>query len=232
MIIKTLPSLVNAQHYQLIGEPAKIPFDRKDFYKIWLVNSDSYLYFADRSIHIDKPALIFSNPLIPYAYDGLSRERTGYWCVFTEEFLKSNNRMGNLQESPLFKIGANPVFFPDAPQIQVITFLFDQILAELASNYIYKHEPVRNYINLLIHEGIKMQPASIHLQQFNAASRITTSFLELLERQFPIETPQQPLQLKKPGDFAFNLSVPVVASISLSTVRSVPVASLVVIDLS
>jgi AraC-like DNA-binding protein len=52
-----------------------------------------------------------------------------------------------------------------------------------------------------------LQPTKNNTQQKNAAVRITSVFLELLERQFPIESVQSPLQLKTAQDFAKELSV-------------------------
>ena len=54
---------------------------------------------------------------------------------------------------------------------------------------------------------MKLQPSEIYDQNKNAASRITSVFLELLERQFPIESPDKPLQLKTAQDFAQSLSL-------------------------
>jgi AraC family transcriptional regulator, transcriptional activator of pobA len=45
-----------------------------------------------------------------------------------------------------------------------------------------------NHIYLIIHEALKMQPSEHYDQHKNASSRITAVFLELLERQFPIES--------------------------------------------
>jgi hypothetical protein len=42
---------------------------------------------------------------------------------------------------------------------------------------------------------------------YNAATRITAVFLELLERQFPVESPHRPLQLKTAQDYAASLSL-------------------------
>ncbi len=44
-------------------------------------------------------------------------------------------------------------------------------------------------------------------QNKNAASRLTSVFLELLERQFPIESADNPLQLKTAQDYANHLNV-------------------------
>ena len=49
---------------------------------------------------------------------------------------------------------------------------------------------------------LKMQPSENYSKQKNAAQRITAVFLELLERQFPIESTERPLQLKTAQDFA------------------------------
>ena len=52
-----------------------------------------------------------------------------------------------------------------------------------------------------------MQPLQNTSNNKNASSRITNVFFELLERQFPIESTDHPLQLKTAQDFAENLSI-------------------------
>jgi AraC family transcriptional activator of pobA len=60
---------------------------------------------------------------------------------------------------------------------------------------------------LIIHEALKLKPAEIQNDKKNAHARLTTIFFELLERQFPIESADQPLQLRTAQDFANHLSV-------------------------
>ena len=62
-------------------------------------------------------------------------------------------------------------------------------------------------VNLIIHEALKLQPSENFDQHRNASSRITSVFLELLERQFPIEDTERPLQLKTAQDYAKNLNI-------------------------
>ena len=81
------------------------------------------------------------------------------------------------------------------------------MLAEQDSAYRYKDELIRNYINLIIHESHKLQPSRNSITSPNAFSRIAGLFLDLLERQFPIETPQQPLAIRNPQDFADRLNI-------------------------
>ncbi len=71
----------------------------------------------------------------------------------------------------------------------------------------FKYELIRSQLNLLIHEAIKMQPAVAYPAPQNAASRIAKLFLGLLEKQFPVDSPQHPLQLKKASDYAEKLTV-------------------------
>jgi AraC-like DNA-binding protein len=81
------------------------------------------------------------------------------------------------------------------------------MIEEQKSDYTYKDDLIRNYINLIIHEALKLQPSEHNDQHKNAASRLTSVFLELLERQFPIESRDRPLQLKTAQDYANTLHV-------------------------
>ena len=81
------------------------------------------------------------------------------------------------------------------------------MIEEQKSDYTYKDDLIRNYINLIIHEALKLQPSEHYDQHKNAASRLTSVFLELLERQFPVESMDKPLRLKTALDYANALHV-------------------------
>jgi AraC family transcriptional activator of pobA len=191
-------------------EPAVNPvpsYSRRDFYKICLVTGNSLVHYADKSVEFNGTVLFFANPHVPYSSELLAEDQHGYACLFTENFLKANDRSDSLQQSPLFKIGGTPVFSLDAGQKQFMTIIFQKILTEQNTEYLFKNDLIRNYINLIIHEALKMQPAENFVQYKNASSRTTALFLDLLERQFPIESVERPLQLKTAQDFATRLSV-------------------------
>ena len=183
-----------------------MPYNRRDFYKISLVTSTAMLFYADKGIKIDRPALLFTNPLIPYSWEPVSAP-SGYFCLFTEEFLTTGNRTESLQDSPLYRIGSNPVFFLNDEQVIFISGLFKKMMTEIDTGYLYKYELLRNYVHLLIHEALKLQPNTTWFKQHNASERIASLFLELLDRQFPIDSPQASLRLKSANDFALHLSV-------------------------
>ncbi len=181
-------------------------YNRKDFYKISL-NTGSYVFhYADRSYETQGPILFFGNPRIPYSCEVLSQ--TGdYACLFTEDFLNLSERSESILHSPLFKLGGTPILQLNPEQKAAAAAIFQKMVAEQESSYAFKDELIRNYIHLLIHEALKIQPSENAPEHKNAAVRITAVFLYLLERQFPIESTTQPLELKTAQDFAKQLSV-------------------------
>lgn len=182
-------------------------YSRRDFYKVSLVIGEGRLFYADKWILINRPALMFSNPLIPYAWEAISEQQEGYYCLFTEEFIQSSERNHSLADSPLFKIGDNKIFFLDDKQVEDIITIYRKMIEEINSEYIHKYDILRNYLHLIIHEAMKMQPPNNTTYQNSAAGRIASLFLELLERQFPIDIPEHTLHMRSANDFARQLSV-------------------------
>ena len=188
------------------GNATKI-YSRKDFYKICLTTGKSRIHYADRSFDHDGTVLFFGNPHIPYSWETISHSYIGYTCLFSEDFLKLSDRSESILQSPLFKLGGTPVLQINEQQRDFLNSIFGKMMEEQQTDYAYKDDLIRNYIHLIIHEAMKMEPSANIDQHQNAASRLTTVFLELLERQFPIENSQNPLQLRSARDFAENLFV-------------------------
>ena len=182
-------------------------YSRKDFYKICLTTGKSKINYADRSFESDDTILFFGNPHVPYSWETLSNTYTGYTCLFSEEFLKLSERSESLHQSPFFRIGGTPILKITEEQRQFLNVIFSKMMEEQQSDYIYRDELIRNYINLIIHESLKIQPCAELDQHKNAASRIASVFLELLERQFPIENTDHPLVYKSAHDYANSLSI-------------------------
>ena len=182
-------------------------YSRKDFYKINITNGRFVFHYADRTIETEDTYLFFGNPHVPYSCEPVSLEFNGYTCLFTEDFLKQIDRSESLQHSPLFKLGGSPIFNLDQKQKETISLLFEKMLAEQESSYAFKDELIRSYIGLIIHEALKVQPPENTAKHNNATERITAVFLELLERQFPIESTDRPLALKTAQDYASQLAV-------------------------
>jgi len=183
------------------------PYSRRDYYKISLIIGKGKLHYADKWIHVDKPALLFSNPMVPYSWEADDEDQTGWFCLFSDQFLQNGNRLGNLQDSQLFKIGGTPIFFVDEEQQKSVSDIFQKMMVEIKSDYIHKYDMLRTYLHLLIHETMKINPAENFEHYQNASQRVASLFMELLERQFPIDSPEAYLKLKTPTDYAENLSI-------------------------
>ena len=86
--------------------------------------------------------------------------------------------------------------------------IYDRMFEEIASEYIHKYDVLRNLVFELLHFAMKLQPsARFAKRQISASQRISTLFLELLERQFPIDDNHQHMQLRSPSDFAGQLNI-------------------------
>ena len=181
-----------------------IPYSRKDFYKISLIIGKNRAHYADKTIEIEKQALIFANPQIPYNWEYLDEDQSGFFCIFTETFF---NQFGNIKEYPVFKPGGHPVFLLNDTELEDVKAIYRRIIKEIDSDYIYKYDAIRSLVFELVHLAQRMQPATVLYSNQNASTRISSVFMELLERQFPIESPAQQMKFRAPADFAEQLSV-------------------------
>jgi len=188
------------------GNATKV-YSRKDFYKICLTTGKSRIHYAERSFETEGTILFFGNPNIPYSWETLSTKYVGYTILFSEDFFVSGKHSINLQKSPLFSLGGTPILEISENQRLFLNSLFEKMIEEQQSDYEFKDDLIRNYIDLILHESLKLKPSENFNQEKSSASRLTRVFMELLERQFPIENPENPLQLKTAKDYADVLSV-------------------------
>ena len=182
-------------------------YSRKDFYKICLTTGKSKIHYSDRSFDANGTILFFGNPNVPYSWETLSTQYVGYTVLFSEDFLLPSKRSDQLQKSLLFKMGGTPILEISEAQRQFLNSIFQKMMEEQQSEYEHKDEVIRNYIELILHESLKLKPSENYRQDKNGAERLTTVFMELLERQFPVESPESPLKLKTAKDYANHLSV-------------------------
>jgi len=183
-----------------------INYSRRDFYKVSLIRGRNIYHYADKSIEIDGPTLIFFNPQVPYTWELVSGETTGFFCIFKEAFFTENLR-SNINDLPMFKIGGKPAFLLNETQDEYLSGIFLKMMTEINSDYRYKYDLIRNYVTEMIHAAMKIEPTERLYQHPDANSRITAVFTELLERQFPIESPSQRFSLRSAKDFAEKLYV-------------------------
>jgi len=184
-----------------------MPYNRRAYYKISLIRGKNRVEYADRVIDVAENALLFATPKVPYHWIPQDENQSGSFCVFTDEFMVKNKSGVVVDELSVFKPGAYSVFEITDEEAEEIGFLFRKMEKEIISDYEFKYDLIRNYVLELIHYGQKLQPATALHSSPNASARIITLFIELLERQFPIEFPSQKLELRSAKEYADRLTV-------------------------
>ena len=189
-----------------VGSNAKpVLYSRRDYYKVMLVIGNYKMHYADQVVEIQKQALVFSNPQIPYSCEYTDRIISGFFCVFTPAFFHQH---GNLDQYAVFQTGSPHVFELTDEQVGKVTDMYKNMFEEIDSDYLHKYDVLRTHVFELIHFALKLQPtAKFDKQPINACNRISSLFLELLERQFPIDDNHQAVNLRTASGFAGQLNV-------------------------
>lgn len=183
----------------------EIPYSQKNYYKISLVIGRNNINYASKTYRSDKAVLLFSNPLIPYNWESLDDNQQGYFCIFTAGFF---SHFGNIREFPVFQPRGNAVFMLNEAEVEDIGAVFKEMMTEIKSDYEFKESLLRNMVFSIIHKVLKLHPApSVPNRGTNASQRIVSLFMELLERQYPIESPMQRVRLDTPKDFADHMAI-------------------------
>lgn len=188
-----------------VGESAKpVPYARRDFFKIMLVIGNYKMHYADGVAEIHKQALVFSNPQIPYSCEFTDKIISGFFCLFTPAFF---HQYGKLDQYAVFQPGGKHVFELTDEQVKKVTEIYKNMFEEIGSDYMYKYDVLRNLFFELLHFALKLPAAKVERQPINASQRISNLFLELLERQFPIDEDHQSINLRSASNFASQLNV-------------------------
>lgn len=184
-------------------------YTRRDFYKISLVTKGppcGLRYGSLAEIYVDRPALVFTNPIVPYTWTVNERmmPTEGYFCVFNDEFIRASAQLSGIADR-LFTAQESPVYFPDSHTERFLTGLFARMRTESDMDYADKDELFRSHLSLLFHEAIQMR--RLELPTDNGSPRVAAEFMRMLSQQFPVDLPLQPITLKKPADFADRIAV-------------------------
>jgi AraC-like DNA-binding protein len=186
-------------------------YDRRDVFKcVLVVQGANELHYATRSYRIDKPALVFTNRLVPFSWEPVADtgEQQGFICAYTEPFLHSAMRGVSLKDSVLYRVDGNPVYYLNEEQLRYLTELFTRMRRDFATDYAHKDDLLRNQLSLIIHEAAQLQPASPYpAVATNAAERVTNLFSTLLEIQFPVTKQYHEPILKNAQEYADRLAI-------------------------
>lgn len=188
------------------GKPF-VPYNNRVFYKIALKKGHNIVQFSDESFEITTDTLLFATPKFPSNWLPQNADQKGHLCIFTDEFLIRNKSGLVLDELPVFSGGIHPVFPLSPSESKKIEHVFLEIHSEISSDYAFKYDLIRNLVMEIIHFAQKKLPSTNLYSTNDASSRVVGLFVELLERQFPVESPVQRLSLVSAKDYADRLFI-------------------------
>jgi AraC family transcriptional regulator, transcriptional activator of pobA len=189
------------------NKKSEMTYNRRLYYKISLIKGKNFVEYADKTVMIEKQGILFATPKIPYRYTPQNKDQSGFFCVFTKEFISKSITGLLIDDLPIYHHNSDFVYQLNDEQYLQMEIIFKKMDAELSSDYAFKYDLLRNYVMELLHTGQKLKPIESTTITTNAASRISSLFIELLERQFPIDSDLHVIQLKSPLEFAKVLGI-------------------------
>ncbi|WP_143307221.1 helix-turn-helix domain-containing protein [Chitinophaga vietnamensis] len=183
-------------------------FNRRDYFKICLSDikkGGGVLLYNDQEIPLDQSCLILSNPAVPASIEIKVPFYRSY-CLFNTPFIEGCIPRDVQQACPLFNPSLMPVIPLTKEEKKRLQTYFTQMQALQATDYPFKWDMIRNLLQLLIHEGIRLQQ-SRQEPAFIVRDRLMNDFFALLNQEFPVDSPEVPLKLLTPALFASQLHV-------------------------
>jgi len=188
--------------------PGLVPAGRRDFYKIVLFAGHHIIRYPRETVETRVSSLLFAPPLVPHTWTSVEESQEGYLCVFTAAFLQKFGGPGGYS---LFRPDSEHLLALTEDQTIEANRIFERMISVLDSPYPAKYDLTRVLILELIHNAtMQLLPTgekANESESATAATRVTNAFTELLERQFPLESPAQSLLVRGPSDFADHLGV-------------------------
>jgi AraC family transcriptional activator of pobA len=182
-----------------------LPYNKKGLFKISLHHGANRIHYADKVVHLEKQAILFSRPNMVYRFEPQGEQHAGYLCVFTENFF---DQFVKINDYPLFKPGVSPLIEISGAQMALFSKTFEAMHHETELDFTYKYDAIRLLVLQLILDTLKLLPnPDLKVRESNSSIRINSHFQELLEGQFPIMNPAHRMHLRHPSEFADALFV-------------------------
>lgn len=186
---------------------AALPFGRKDYYKICLTTGHAVLYTDKGELEITQPTIFFSNPGLKFGWKNLSREQGGYVCLFNEQHISLELKRELRTLYRLFDGHIYPFLYLDDAQYAIFLHYFELMFAEYHGDFVYKNELIQSALKLIVYTSVKIQTTLCPTEKITVQHSLVSRFLDLLNGQFPVDSPKTSLPFKSPADFASQLNV-------------------------
>ena len=142
-------------------QPWALPKKQLHFAMLFLFGKSSYemgSFIFDNKF----PKLLFSS-FDKTIYPRMANVPVGYYCEFSESFIWDDGGF-DLVSAYNSLAHTNPVVFPGEERVSWLIDYFEKMHSTQHSHYLFKYDQIRNYISLIIHEGLKDMRAVIPLR--------------------------------------------------------------------
>lgn len=180
-------------------------YNQKGLYKISIHHGHNKVFYEDQVFEFKDYAILFSRPNVVARFEPLGVQYSTQLCVFPIQFFE---QFVDINNYPLFNSDASPLIELTKEQMNSFAQIFMQMEDEVAHDFSYKNDYLRNQTLKMILDALKIRPIAktVHTDS-NSSNRLAKNFTELLEKQFPIKNPNERMNLRHVNDFAARLSV-------------------------
>ncbi|WP_334127087.1 helix-turn-helix domain-containing protein [Empedobacter brevis] len=183
------------------------PYSRRDYYKISLFIGEGVFKYGNAETYISKPILFLPPPHLSYTWECKSSLQEGYFCLFNQQFFTENKEFEVFKRTSLFKDWGSPFVEISEKDLPVVISYFEQMYRLNQSKYPLRYHSIRNHLSAVFHYILEQKVDEIHSDELPSNMRLYKKFDELLNTQFPLDSPAHPLLLKTPADFSHQLNV-------------------------
>jgi AraC family transcriptional regulator, transcriptional activator of pobA len=116
---------------------SEMTYNRRLYYKISLIKGKNLVEYADKTVLIEKQGILFATPKIPYRYTAQDKEQSGFFCVFTKDFLSKSNTGLLIDDLPIYQPNSDFVYQLSDAQYLEMEVIFKKMDTELSSDYAF-----------------------------------------------------------------------------------------------
>ncbi|MBV8251333.1 MAG: helix-turn-helix transcriptional regulator [Chitinophaga sp.] len=200
----------SSSHFNILKRKhclVSLPYRRRDYFKICVCKGNAILITDKGEVKIDKPAIFFSGPNKEHGWKTVTDDQEGFICLFNEKYISAVLKKELKQLSAAFADNVYPFLFLDPEQHAQFLQLFTMLQEAYHSDYEQKHAMIHHILMLIVHLGIKIRYSQRAVSGHPVSDRLVNAFFELLNNQFPVDSPYNGSIRSRPDDFARTLHV-------------------------
>ncbi len=189
-------------------KPKRTFFSDRNYYSIVLQLGKGKFSYADKCVLVNQPSILYSTPLLPYAWESISQDDAHdelYYKIFFEKTIIEE--MGeNLIDTPFNNKNKEPIVFLNFENALFLKSIFEKVNEGCQSQSIPNIKFFSSYLYIILHELNGLRNIPVYSYK-SAAQRIVELFLNMLDSQFSHFNNTSCIELIKPVQYAEKLCI-------------------------